>query len=96
MDRSKAKKISNWRIQLGSPFGVHLWFDPSVESVILLSEPTGFIYLSEEKSEKHVDKPAQRDYLKGNVSVSGQAGGAERPAKIDGQGGSELDPTVPF
>ena len=73
----KPVTIRNWRMQLAKPFGVHLWFDPSVESVQLLSVPTGFICISDTKDSKKVDKPEQKAIMGLYGSVSGQAGGAE-------------------
>jgi len=92
------KVIRTWRMQLARPFGVHLWFDPSVESVRLLSVPTDFICISDAKDKKKVDKPEQISYLGKSSSVSGQAGGAEggdqdKP-KLDGI--PDRDPVVPF
>ncbi len=70
------KIIRTWRMQIASPFGVHLWFDPSVESVVLLDEPTGFINILD-TDKKKVDIPARQGILGKYSSVSGQAGGAE-------------------
>ncbi len=33
------KVLRQWRIRAGVPFGVHLWFDPRVEHVVLLEGP---------------------------------------------------------
>ncbi len=71
------KIIRTWRVQLARPFGVHLWFDPSVESVRLLSVPTDFICISDTKGPIEVDKPEQKAIMGLYGSVSGQAGGAE-------------------
>ena len=91
------KIIRIWRMQLAKPFGVHLWFDPSVESVRLLSEPTDFVCISERDTKK-VDKPVQLSILGESSSVSGQAGGAEGDdqdnSKLDGI--PDRDPVVPF
>ena len=75
--KDKEKVIRTWRMQIARPFGVHLWFDPTVESVRLLSVPTDFICISNTKEQKEVDKPEQISYLGKCSSVSGQAGGAE-------------------
>ena len=75
--KDKTVVIRNWRMQIARPFGVHLWFDPSVESVQLLSVPTDFICISDTKDQKKVDKPEQLSYLGKGSSVSGQAGGAD-------------------
>ncbi len=32
------KAIRSWRIQSGSPRGLHLWWDPDVETVLLIKE----------------------------------------------------------
>ena len=74
--KNQEKIIRNWRMQVAAPFGVHLWFDPSVESVVLLDEPTGFLEVEEEKK-ICVDKPVIQAILGKYSSVSGQAGGAE-------------------
>jgi len=74
---ARGKIIRNWRMQIARPFGLHLWFDPSVESVELLSVPSDFICISDAQSEKEVDKPEQISYLGKCSSESGQAGGAE-------------------
>ncbi len=82
---------------MARPFGVHLWFDPSVESVILLSEPVDFLCVSETPEKKKVDKPAQMSILGESSSVSGQAGSAEcehQEKDILQPEGSELE--VPF
>ncbi len=34
-DRGAEKMICNWRITRGVPSGLHVWFDPNVESVKL-------------------------------------------------------------
>ncbi len=70
------KVIRRWRMQPARPFGVHLWFDPSEESVVLLDEPTGFLEIREENNFV-VDKPAQMSYLGKGSSVSGQAGSTD-------------------
>ncbi len=67
------KVIRTWRMQVAKPFGVHLWFDPTVESVQLLSVPTNFLCVSETSEKKFVDKPEQMSYLGKGSSVSGQA-----------------------
>jgi len=74
MDNDKV--VRSWRMQAAKPFGVHLWFDPSVESVVLLDEPTEFLEF-EEVEKICVDRPAQQGILGEYSSVSGQAGGAE-------------------
>ncbi len=53
-----------------------MWFDPTVESVVLLDVPTGFLKVSLEEKIV-VDKPEQKSILAKYSSVSGQAGGAE-------------------
>jgi len=73
-------------MQIAKPFGVHLWFDPSVESVVLLDVPTDFLEI-EEKEKIFVDKPEQLSILGKYSSVSGQAGGAE--------GGDQDNPSNP-
>ena len=78
------KVIRNWRMQVAKPFGVHLWFDPSEESVVLLSVPTGFLEISEKKVKKVVDKPEQISYLGKGSSVSGQAGCSDSAAQPNG------------
>ena len=62
---------------MATPFGVHLWFDPSVESVVLLSEPVNFLCVSEDGNKKKVDTPAQMSILGEYTSESGQADGAD-------------------
>ena len=91
------KVIRTWRMQMAKPFGVHLWFDPSVESVRLLSEPVEFICISEEEKEK-VDKPVQMSILGEQGSVSGQAGGAEGEDQdsLTFDREADSDPVVPF
>jgi len=74
--KDSGKIIRAWRVQPAKPFGVHLWFDPSTESVILLNEPVAFLEISEEEK-KVVDKRVQLSILGKCSSVSGQAGGAE-------------------
>ncbi len=78
------KVVRSWRMQLGKPFGVHLWFDPDVESVVLLSEPTGFVDISEKEVTDGVDLPAQMSYLGKGNSVSGQAGELFQPKNPNG------------
>ncbi len=82
---------------MARPFGVHLWFDPSVESVVLLDEPVDFLCVSETPAKKRVDKPVQQCILGESSSVSGQAGSVEcenHKKDIDQPEGSEL--VVPF
>ncbi len=91
------KVIRTWRMQIAKPFGVHLWFDPAVESVRLLSVPTDFICISDEKSQKEVDKPEQLSYLGKSSSVSGQAGSVESAdQEKNSPGVEESAPGVPF
>ncbi len=73
--------IRSWRMQNASPYGVHLWFDPSVESVYLFSVPTLLRDDVEKKVDLLVDKFGQMNYLGEYSSVSGQAGSSE-PVKI--------------
>jgi len=91
------KVIRTWRMQVAKPFGVHLWFDPSVESVLLIDEPVEFLEI-EETEKIYVDKPAQQGILGEYASVSGQAGGAEGGDQdsllLDRE--AEGDPVVPF
>ncbi len=70
------KVIRSWRMQPAKPFGVHMWFDPTVESVVLLTEPTDFLEIIK-KEVIDVDRPVQMSYLNKGSSVSGQAGGAD-------------------
>ncbi len=90
------KVIRNWRMQLGKPFGIHLWFDPSVESVRLLAVPSNFICVSDAESEKEVDNQGQLDYTGRSSSVSGQAGSAESEEPESNKDGVTPSPDVPF
>jgi len=64
--------VRTWRVTRGIPGGVHVWFDPAVESVRLFRTPT-----SEQRSlaaqvRASVDGGDPEDYLDkvGSVSVS--------------------------
>jgi len=40
MTQELEKLICNWRVTKGVPSGLHIWFDPNVESVRLYRVPT--------------------------------------------------------
>jgi len=40
VSRELEKLICNWRVTRGVPSGMHIWFDPNVESVKLFRVPT--------------------------------------------------------
>ena len=76
--------ICNWRVTRGVPSGVHVWFDPSIESVRLYRVPT-----SEQQSCDNgfdaLDAGVGPGYLDKVVSVSAPESEAER-ASIDENG----------
>ena len=91
--------IRNWRMSVGIPHGVHLWFDPSVESVRLFrSSPADSALLKAEESVRDaVAEGEDSGYLDrvGSVSAYGQAG---RPVAAIGEQLRlfDEDPELPF
>ncbi len=75
--KGDVKVIRSWRMQLALPFGVHLWFDPTVENVQLLDGPVTDLCVPEEPLEKAVDGEVSIEYTGKYSSVSGPAGSAE-------------------
>ncbi len=75
--------ICNWRVTRGIPSGLHIWFDPSVESVRLFRVPT-----SEQRSFEH-DQDATLDagvgpgYLDKVVRMTAVEDEGERYVQID-------------
>jgi len=56
----EVKQIRCWRIRAGSPCGVHLWFDPRVEHVVLLEGPVSDLPLVLGDEKVMVDSDPQR------------------------------------
>ena len=57
--KDAVKPIRCWRIRAGSPFGVHLWFDPRVEHVELLDGPVDDLPLDLGEDKVNVDTAYQ-------------------------------------
>ena len=64
--------ILRWRVGRGIPSGVHVWFDPDVESVRLFRVPTREQQAVGRDLHLGVDRGAEEGYLDkvGSVSVS--------------------------
>ncbi len=79
------KQILQWRIQAGAPFGLHVWFDPRVEHVVLLEGPDPEMeeFFGEEKV--NVDAGPQQMILWNGDSVSGRG-------KREALRSNEIDP----
>ena len=99
MGKVAIKQIRAWRIQAGMPLGLHVWFDPAVEHMVLLEgpDPRGPMMLGEDKV--NVDTRTQHVLpWKGTLSesVSGQ-----REAFVENLDASEalhlnVEPLIPF
>jgi len=54
-----SKLIRCWRVRAGAPFGLHVWFDPAVEHVVLLEGPGADLPIGEDTPSIKVDDPGQ-------------------------------------
>ena len=57
--KDAVKPIRCWRVRAGSPFGVHVWFDPRVEHVQLLEGPVDDLPLVLGEDKVNVDTDLQ-------------------------------------
>ena len=98
IEGSLEKMICRWRVTRGVPSGVHVWFDPNVESVRLYRVPT-----SEQQSvstpDGAVDAGVGPGYLDKVASVSASVDSDEDSLEVDHSeqldGFEELD-ELPF
>ncbi len=91
------KIICNWRVTRGIPSGLHLWFDPEVESVRLYRVPTRDQQLLSGGSLDTLDAGVGPGYLDKVVSVRADEGEGEDtlPLDLNGQD-SHRDSDLPF
>jgi len=80
------KAIRSWRVQRAEPFGFHLWFDPTQESVALVNK----VLTSIEECDRVVQ-------ALDSDSVSGPRPAASNDYPEDPEGRNQLaQPTLPF
>ena len=99
MGEVETKPIRSWRIQAGLPFGLHVWFDPAEEHVLLLEGPDPRGRPSAGEQMVNVDTRSQHVLPLEKVTLSVSDSG-KREASVENLNESaaqgDLDPAIPF
>ena len=75
--------VLNWRMGRGIPSGVHIWFDPSCESVRLFRVPSSVQVRALQEELEEVAGRGEPGYLDKVDSVSGRGDGDGVDSKMD-------------
>ena len=86
--------VRSWRITRGIPRGVHVWIDPSIESIRLFRAPTSGYWRSYGNQEGLAERE-EREYLDKVSSVSA-AKDEDDGDILEDDDLDQLDPGLPF